>query len=104
MKRVGLKMNLTPGFEAEYKKRHDEIWPELKDLLSELGIYDYVIYLDEETHILFASFKLKDKNNAQSIPTQDIVKKWWAYMSDIMETNDDNSPVEVSLQEVFYMD
>ena len=64
MKRVGLKMKLTPGFEEEYKRRHDEIWPELKAMLTEVGVYDYVIYLDEETHILFASLKLKEQNEA----------------------------------------
>jgi L-rhamnose mutarotase len=104
MKRIGLKMKLTPGFEAEYKKRHDEIWPELKQTLTDLGLCDYVIYLDEETHILFASLKLKENHNAAAIPDQVIVKKWWAYMQDIMETKADNSPVEVALQEVFYMD
>lgn len=104
MTRVGLKMKLTPGVEAEYKKRHDEIWPELKQKLTELGVYDYVIYLDQETHILFASLKLKENHSADSIPDQEIVKKWWAYMQDIMETKADHSPVEVTLQEVFYMD
>jgi len=104
MERVGLKMKLTPGFEEEYKRRHDEIWPELKEMLTQVGVYDYVIYLDEETHILFASLKLKDQNEADSIPKQEIVKKWWAYMCDIMESNPDNSPVEVPLKEVFYMD
>ncbi len=32
-----------------------------------------------------------------------IIQKWWDYMSDIMETHDDNSPVSIELQEVFYL-
>ncbi|MGB9142439.1 MAG: L-rhamnose mutarotase, partial [Aestuariivirga sp.] len=39
-------MFLKPGMEAEYKRRHDEIWPELLDLLHAAGISEYSIYLD----------------------------------------------------------
>ena len=97
-------MKLKPGFEAEYKKRHDEIWPELEAMLSESGISDYSIYLDEETLTLFAFQKVADKVKEAQIPNNPIVKKWWAYMADIMETNPDNSPVTKPLREVFHMD
>ncbi len=98
------KMKLKPGFKEEYKKRHDEIWPELKSFLSESGISDYSIFLDEETHTLFAIQKLADDFDASKIPEHPAVKKWWAYMADIMETYSDNEPVTVSLTEVFHMD
>ena len=97
-------MKLKPGFEAEYKKRHDEIWPELSKLLSESGILEYSIFLDEETLTLFAFQKLKKGFEGEAIPNNPIIKKWWAYMADIMEVNDDNSPVEGVLTEVFYME
>ena len=104
MKRNAFKMKLKPGFEKEYKKRHDEIWPELQKLLSNSGIQDYTIFLDEETLSLFAVQKLKEGFDMERLPNHPIVKKWWAYMADIMETNPDNSPVSVSLEEVFYME
>ncbi len=97
------KMKLLPGYEAEYKKRHDEIWPDLSQLLSERGIYDYSIFLDEETHILFAVQKVKDEEDLIGLTEEPILRKWWDYMSDIMETNPDNSPVEKPLQKVFHM-
>lgn len=103
MKRNAFTMKLKPGFEAEYKKRHDEIWPELSALLSESGIMEYSIFLDEATGVLFAFQKLKDGFEGEAIPNNSIVKKWWTYMADIMETNPDNSPVEASLKEVFFM-
>ncbi len=96
-------MKLKAGFEAEYKKRHDEIWPELETLLSETGIRDYSIFLDEETRILFAVQKIDADFNMDYLPNHPLVKKWWAYMADIMETNPDNSPVTIPLKEVFYM-
>ena len=104
MKRVAFKMKLKVGYEEEYKKRHDEIWPELKEKLSRAGIYDYSIFLDKETLTLFAVQKLKDNNTVEELPSKEIMKKWWDYMKGIMETNPDNSPVTTSLEEVFHMD
>lgn len=97
-------MKLKPGYEAEYKKRHDEIWPELSALLSESGIRDYSIFLDRTTLTLFAVQKLADDFEPAAIPRHPIVKKWWAHMADIMETNPDNSPMTLPLEEVFHMD
>lgn len=97
-------MKLKAGFEKEYQKRHDEIWPELAQELFEAGVYDYSIYLDKETNTLFAVQKLIEGNTADKLPQTDIVRKWWKYMSDIMEVNTDCSPVVVELKEVFHQD
>ena len=97
-------MKLKPGFEQEYKIRHDEIWPELAAELKKAGISDYSIYLDEETHLLFAVHQLADNHTSANLPQNVIVKKWWKYMSDIMEVNPDNSPVVVDLEPVFHLD
>jgi len=98
------KMKLLPGFEAEYKKRHDEIWPELNKLLTEKGIYDYSIFLDEETLILFAVQKVKEGANLTGLTEEPVLRKWWDFMGDIMETNPDNSPVEKPLIKVFHLE
>ena len=103
MKRIASKMKLLKGYESEYKKRHDEIWGELKALLKEKGITDYSIFLDEETNDLFAYFTIEDDKVLSDLPGKEIMKKWWAYMKDIMETNEDNSPVSIPLKEVFYL-
>ncbi len=104
MRRNAFKMKLKPGFAEEYKKRHDAIWPELEALLSESGISDYSIFLDEETLTLFAVQKLWDDSLERDLPQNPIVKKWWAYMADIMDTHPDNEPVALPLREVFHMD
>ena len=104
MKRNAFKMKLKPGFEAEYRKRHDEIWPELSKVLSDAGVSDYSIFLDEETLTLFAVQKLADGHTADALPSDPIVRKWWDFMADIMEVNPDNSPVCKPLVEVFHAD
>ncbi len=104
MKRFGFKMKLYPGFRDEYKKRHGEIWPELVKLLKDNGIGNYSIFFDEETNILFAYQEQKGESSSQDLGQQEVVKRWWKYMSDIMETNPDNSPVTVPLEQVFFME
>ena len=102
--RIAFKMKLKPGSVEEYKKRHDEIWPELQAILKEQGISDYSIFFDEETNILFAVQKSDGSGSSQDLGTNEVVKKWWAFMSDIMDTNPDKSPVTIPLQEVFYIE
>jgi L-rhamnose mutarotase len=101
--RIAFKMQLYKGFEAEYKKRHDAIWPELKQLLKSKGISEYSIFLDETTNSLFAIMKSENPDALNELPSNPGMKKWWDYMKDIMETNSDNSPVNVPLTEVFYL-
>ena len=62
---LAFRMQLKPGVTAEYKRRHDELWPELADALSRAGIYDYSIFLDEETMSLFAVLRLRADNRRE---------------------------------------
>uniref|UniRef100_UPI0032167C74 L-rhamnose mutarotase n=1 Tax=uncultured Draconibacterium sp. TaxID=1573823 RepID=UPI0032167C74 len=104
MQRLAFKMYLNEGQKEEYKKRHDEIWPELKQLLKNSGISEYSIFLDEETNVLFAFQKVSGDGGSQDLGQTEIVKKWWAFMKDIMKSNPDNSPVTSQLEELFYME
>jgi L-rhamnose mutarotase len=104
MARIAFKMKLKPGYVREYEERHSRIWPELKTLLQEKGVYDYSIFLDEETNILFAVQKSHEKEGSQDLAQNPIVQKWWKYMADIMETNPDYSPVSIPLKEVFRLE
>ena len=96
-------MKLFPGNFPEYKKRHYRIWPELSALLKNSGIREYSIFFDEATNTLFATLKIQDEVVLQKLAQELIMKKWWTYMKDLMETNEDDSPVTTTLQEVFYM-
>ncbi len=104
MNRIAFKMKLRPGFEDEYKRRHDNLWPELAALLKGSGVSDYSIFLDAETLTLFAVQKVSGDSSSQDLGTTAVVRRWWEYMSDIMETNPDHSPVTIPLAEVFHLD
>lgn len=96
-------MKLHPGMVDEYRRRHDEIWPELVDLLREAGASDYSIHIDPQTHILFGLLTRTVDHRMSDLPNHPVMKKWWAHMADIMETNPDHSPVQSDLLELFHM-
>jgi L-rhamnose mutarotase len=101
--KYAFKMKLNPGMKAEYRKRHDAIWPELEALLREAGISDYSIHLDEETNALFGVLWRSDGHKMDALPNHPVMRRWWAHMADIMETKPDNEPVVVPLETVFHM-
>jgi L-rhamnose mutarotase len=103
-KRTAFKMKLASGMKEEYIRRHNAIWPELTRLLKDSGVSEYSIFLDEETDTLFAVQKQAGNKSSQDLGKNPIVQKWWAYMADIMQTNPDNSPVSIPLDEVFYLE
>ena len=98
------RMKLKPGNVAEYRRRHDAIWPELVQLLRDSGIYDYSIFLDEETLQLFAVLKLRDGNTREQLPQHPVMRRWWEYMRDLMETHPDGRPLEWPLVRLFHLD
>jgi L-rhamnose mutarotase len=104
MTRQAFTMKLKPGFAAEYKKRHDELWPELAKELRTAGISDFSIFLDEKTLTLFAVRKISDEKAFAELAKQPIIRKWWTYMAPLMDVNADLSPLEFPLKEVFYLE
>ncbi len=103
MERYAFKMRLLPGFRDEYKRRHDQIWPELVALLKDAGISDYSIHLDEETGTLFGLLLRPDSQLMDALPDHPVMKRWWAHMADIMETHPDNEPVATPLTLMFHL-
>ena len=100
----GFKMKLYEGQEAEYEKRHNQLWPEMKDVIHEYGGKNYTIFLDKETLTLFGYIEIEDEERWAKGADTAINRKWWDFMADIMETNPDNSPVSIDLKEVFHLD
>ncbi|MGL6161331.1 L-rhamnose mutarotase [Microbulbifer sp.] len=104
MEKIAFVMQLKAGCEAEYKKRHDEIWPELVEELKSAEIEDYSIYLHRDTLQLFAVLKRAENHGMDNLPQRAVMQKWWAYMADIMDTETDKSPKTTQLQTVFHLD
>ena len=103
MEQIAFKMLLNSGQAEIYKKRHDEIWDDLFDLLKDAGISDYSIFLDPETNILFAVLKRRKNHRMQELPKHEVMRRWWSFMGDIMATQDDGAPVVKPLEFMFHM-
>lgn len=103
MEKYAFTMQLRRGHEEEYRKRHDNIWPELATLLTRAGVSDYSIHLDRESGKLFALLTRDPGHRMDELPLDPVMQRWWSYMADIMETEADNSPVVTELEQVFYL-
>ncbi|WP_208560027.1 L-rhamnose mutarotase [Marinilactibacillus kalidii] len=101
MIRQAIRMKVYPDKHEEYKKRHDEIWPELEKAIKAYGCHSYSIWLDEEKHLLFGYLEIEDEKKWAQLPRTEINRKWWTYMQDVMETDKDNSPLTVQLKNVY---
>ena len=102
--RKAFKMKLFPGMAAEYEKRHDALWPEMKEMIHAYGGKSYSIFLDEQTNTLFGVLEIEDEQRWAESANTEICRRWWHFMADIMETNPDESPVSVDLKRVFHLD
>ena len=100
----GFKMKIYPGMEEEYEKRHNELWPEMKEMLSAHGGKNYSIFWDKDTNILFGYIELDDEELWKKAADTPINRKWWDFMAPVMETNPDNSPVAEDLKIMFHLD
>lgn len=97
-------MKLKPGQEAEYKRKHDEIWPEMVEVLKRQGIRNYSIYRHGLT--LFAYYEKDDGAPPDpGGPPDPVIQRWWASMAPHMETVPlYNAPVTEPVELVFRLD
>lgn len=103
METIAFRMTLKPGTQDEYRRRHDAIWPELTAALREAGIHDYWIFLDASTHHLFAVLKRPADHGMDSLPGLPVMRRWWDYMAELMDTEADHAPVVVPLTPMFHL-
>lgn len=98
---LAFKMQLKAGVVAEYKRRHDELWPELAEALRGAGIADYWIFLDESTFALFAVLKRKPGGAFDELSSLPVMRRWWDYMAPLMEVEPGNKPKQWPLPPLF---
>lgn len=104
MIRKALVMQVNPDAHAEYRRRHNPIWPELEQVLKAHGAHHYSIFLDEERHLLFAYMEIESQARWDDVANTDVCRRWWRHMTDVMPSNADNSPVSAELTPVFYLE
>lgn len=104
MIRKAIVMSVNEGQEAEYEKRHSPIWEDLHATLKEHGAHNYSIFLHPETRQLFAYVEIEDEAKWNEVANTEVCRRWWKHMSEVMPSNEDNSPKNLALREVFHID
>ncbi len=81
-------LHIRPGYEEEYKKRHDEIWPEMTEALQQSGIRNYHIF--KYGLVLFGYFETNDfAAAAVFLAGNEVNQRWAEYMAPIMQVDID---------------
>ncbi|CAN8100123.1 unnamed protein product [Discula destructiva] len=112
-KRFAQIVKLKPEHYAKYKEVHAAVWPEVSKQIKRCGIVDYSIFYDDQTHILFATFKYVGYDYAgdmEAMRENPKVREWWkmtdAFQESLVEGAKDSESGEPSwwkpLEEVFY--
>ena len=104
MIRKAFLMSVNADAHDEYESRHTPIRDDLYEVLKRHGVTNYSIFLERATSQLFGYAEVESEEIWAAVADTDECRRWWAYMKDVMPSNDDNSPVSVNLDEVFHID
>ena len=96
-------LRLRPGAEAEYRRRHDELWPEMRELLLSSGVVHYEISLHAGTSMLFAFIVRRRDHTMDRIPGHPVGQRGRAHMADILETVEGIVPRVEPLERMFVL-
>jgi L-rhamnose mutarotase len=94
-------LRLRPGTEAEYRRRHDEIWPEMRAMMQDAGILHYEIHLRREDGSLFAFIVRKPGSSMAAFPSNPVWQRWQKHMADILIQDAGGGPLRTPLERVF---
>jgi L-rhamnose mutarotase len=102
--RKAFRMSINDGQGAEYERRHNPIWHDLRETLVRHGVRTYSIFLDPASDDLFAYVEVDSEAEWAAIAGTDVCRRWWHFMRDVMPANADDSPVARDLREVFHLE
>src|SRR5258708_39469144 len=76
MERTCFTFEIYPGMEAEYKKRHDEIWPELVEAIRELGFRNYSLFRREQQIVAYVECHPDDASAFWKLDGYESTGRW----------------------------
>jgi L-rhamnose mutarotase len=104
MERIGFTMRVIPGHEAEYRRRHAAVWPEMLSALKAAGCRDYSIFIRGED--LFAYLVVDDFDAFRaSLATSPVNARWQSEMAELIDPlTDPATGFHQRLEEIFHLD
>ncbi len=105
VERFAWKGRIKAGMEAEYKRRHDALWPEMKALLKAAGIRNYSIWSDGETVFGYYECERGVAYAEQVQAGSPVVDRWNDYMKDVLELDmDPATGTQPKLRQMFLLE
>lgn len=104
MERYAWKAIILPGMKQEYVRRHDNIWPEMKQVLADAGIRNYTIW--NVGNELFGYYECDSVEFAARVQAESpVVDKWNEYMKDVMVMEmDPVTGAQPLMEQVFFFE
>ena len=105
IERYAWKATVKDGQLEEYRRRHNNIWPEMKELLKSAGIRNYTIW--NTGNELFGYYECEKGVDfaARTQAESEIVDRWNEYMKDVMTMElDPETGAQPKLTQVFYLE
>ncbi len=99
---VAFCLRLRPGSEAEYRRRHDALWPEMQQALLGAGLLHYEIHLEPGSGLLFAFMVRRIDHSMDTLPDNPAWQRWQRHMADLL-VQDNGLPMRVPLQRMFLL-
>lgn len=100
---IAFRMTLVDGQIELYRKRHDEIWPELEAALRRAGVLEYRIFNEPGSSDLFAVMRRKKAHGLDALAASTIMRRWWDMMADVTTTGPDGIPIQRELRQAYNM-
>lgn len=102
MEKVVWTGTVYPGKMEVYQKRHDQIWPEMRQALCKAGVQNYTIWSDGKR--LIGYYECEDREQTEARKSADpVFQKWKESMEGVMrlETGQGGLPFQMifSLEE-----
>jgi L-rhamnose mutarotase len=100
---IAFRMTLVDGQIDLYRKRHDEIWPELETALRAAGVVEYRIFNEPGSDDLFAVMRRKKAHGLDALAASSLMRRWWDMMADVTVTGSEGVPIQRGMLQAYVM-
>lgn len=104
MERFCFTFTIKPGAEVEYKRRHDEIWPEMIQALKDAGITNYTLFRRGLDIIAYAECHPDAKTAFGKVAETEVDARWSEWFGDVIERRFDETGEPMTAEEVWHLD
>lgn len=104
MQRFFFTFRLKPGTEDEYKRRHDEVWPEMLEALRESGISNYTLFRRGLDIYAYAECEPDARTAFAKMGATEVDRRWSRWFEEILDFRFDEQGEPITAEEIWHLD